>query len=110
MKQYYLSALAHPAKAGTGSSLDFLGAPQWGSGVTVFPQHCANSHRFSDSVKTSPHPTENKSTNVRNEIIGLDISQILETELGLNMKTGETIFTNEPLTPREVKYLSQRED
>ena len=78
--------------------------------MTVFPQHCANSHCFSDSVKTPLHPTEDKSTNVRNEIIGLDISQIPETELGLNMKAGETVFTNEPLTPREVKRLSQGED
>lgn len=45
-------------------------------GVILFPQHCANSHCISDSVKTLPLPTENNSPNVRKGIIGLDISKV----------------------------------
>lgn len=30
-----------------------------------------------------------------------------DAEVGLNMKAGEMIFTNEQLMPREVKWFSQ---
>lgn len=111
MQQYYLSAFAHPAEAGTGSNLASLGASQCGSGVILFPQHRANSHCISDGVKTPLLPAANNSAKVRNDSISLDVSQIpRDSGLGLNMKAGETAFTNELLMPREAKWFSQSED
>lgn len=111
MQQYYLSAFAHPADAGTSSNLASLGASQCGSGVILFPQHPANSHCTSDGVKTPALPAANNSAKVRNDSISLDISQIpTDSGIGFNMKAGETVFTNELLTPREVKWFSQSED
>jgi len=46
---------------------------------------------------------ENSSTNVRNEIIGLDVSQIPK-------RLGKQFLQMSRLMPREIKWFSQRED
>lgn len=118
MKQNYLAILLHPAKAapgvsGTGSSLASpLLAPQWGSRVILFPQHCEDSHRLSDSEKAELLPTANTSETWATACI-LQVGHFTnnkECELGLNMRGDETIFTNRQLTSREVKWFSQGKD
>lgn len=52
LNSYYLSSLAHHARAGAASSLASLCTPQGGSVVILLSQHYAHSHCLSDSMKT----------------------------------------------------------
>lgn len=108
VKKDYQSALAHPAKAGTVPAWPLRYSPAallfW---ATLSPSSVKTATAFQtvwrhgcSLLRTIPQMWGTIQ-------VGMFHKYQRDAEVGLNMKAGEMIFTNEQLMPREVKWFSQ---